>query len=393
MMSVINKKPNVPELRFPEFDGDWSVSKIDDMAIVRTGSRDTQNRVDDGKYPFFVRSDKIERINSWALDCPAVLTSGDGVGVGKNIHYYEGRFDFHQRVYAIYDFDQRLDAKFFFQFFRESFLRRVMRLSAKNSVDSVRMSMITEMPVPLPKRSEQQKIAEFLSAVDEKIAQLGRKKALLEDYKKGCMQKLFSRELRFKDDNGNDFPDWEEKRLGGISKIYDGTHQTPVYVDTGVPFYSVEHVTSNNFQKTKYITEAVFENEIRRVRIEKNDILLTRIGDIGTSKLIDWDVRASFYVSLALLKINKSSLPRFISQFIGSDFFQKELWHRTIHVAFPKKINLGEIGNCRINIPHPDEQRKIADFLSAIDSKIDCVAQELAHAQTFKKGLLQKMFV
>ena len=96
--------------------------------------------------------------------------------------------------------------------------------------------------------------------------------------------------------------DWSRINLRDIARIYDGTHQTPNYVESGVPFYSVEHVTSGNFDDTKLISEEVFAAESRRVVVEKGDILMTRIGDVGNAKYIDWNVRASFYVSLALLK-------------------------------------------------------------------------------------------
>ncbi|MCT3807219.1 restriction endonuclease subunit S [Elizabethkingia anophelis] len=155
-----------------------------------------------------------------------------------------------------------------------------------------------------------------------------------------------------------------------MCKIYDGTHQTPNYVESGIPFYSVEHITSNNFDKTKYISEEVYEKEIKRVKIEGGDILMTRIGDIGTSKYIDWNVKASFYVSLALIKQSSHINSKYLNQFISTDFFQKELWHRTIHVAFPKKINLGEIDNCIVNYPSNSEQKKISDFLSLLDERI-----------------------
>jgi type I restriction enzyme S subunit len=121
--------------------------------------------------------------------------------------------------------------------------------------------------------------------------------------------------------------------------------------------------------------------------------LITRIGDIGTCRLIDWDVKASFYVSLALIKANKISMSAFLAHFISSIDFQKELHKRTIHVAFPRKINLGEIGNCNLLVPSLDEQEKIANFLTAIDRKIDTLTRKIEQTEKFKKGLLQKMFV
>ena len=120
---------------------------------------------------------------------------------------------------------------------------------------------------------------------------------------------------------------------------------------------------------------------------------MTRIGDIGTSRYIDWDVNASFYVSIALLKQSSNCHSKYLHQFIGTKFFQNELWNRTIHVAFPKKINLGEIGNCLVKLPSLPEQTLIANFLSSLDQKIINTQTQITQTEQWKKGLLQKMFV
>jgi type I restriction enzyme S subunit len=183
-----------------------------EVAEIKTGKKDTQNQVEGGTYPFFVRSDTVERINSYSYDGEAILTSGDGVGVGKNFHYINGKFDFHQRVYSIRNFQDGYNGKYIFYYFSENFYNRVIRLSAKNSVDSVRMEFISEMELPYPSLPEQTRIASFLSSVDTKLQSLKKKKTLLEQYKKGIMQKIFSQTTPLKDQNGNNFPEWEEKK-------------------------------------------------------------------------------------------------------------------------------------------------------------------------------------
>ena len=182
-----------PRLRFPEFRsaGEWVPLCVAQFAKVTTGAKDTQNKVDGGRYPFFVRSQTVERIDSFAYDGEAVLTSGDGVGVGKNFHYIRGKFDFHQRVYSIYDFAEGVDGLFFYLYFSEHFGERVMRMSAKNSVDSVRMAMITEMSVMLPKLTEQQRIADCLTSLDDLITAATQELEALKIHKKGLMQQLF----------------------------------------------------------------------------------------------------------------------------------------------------------------------------------------------------------
>ncbi|MEO7215791.1 restriction endonuclease subunit S [Mucilaginibacter sp.] len=185
---------------------------------------------------------------------------------------------------------------------------------------------------------------------------------------------------------------WQVRKLGEICKIYDGTHQTPNYVQSGISFYSVENITSDNFKNTKYVSEAVYEKENKRVKIEKGDILMTRIGDIGTSKYVDWDVKASFYVSVALIKQSLGVDMRYLNQFISTNFFQRELWNRTIHVAFPKKINLGEISECVVFVPCIREQNKIASLLTLIDTRIHTQSKIIKDLKFFKSKLNKKIF-
>jgi len=185
---------------------------------------------------------------------------------------------------------------------------------------------------------------------------------------------------------------WEVKQLGKIAKVYDGTHQTPKYVMSGIPFYSVEHVTANQFTKTKYISPEVFAKENKRVRLEKGDILMTRIGNIGTTKYLDWEVCASFYVSLALIKQNRLYNSLYLNYFMTAHFFQLELWKRTIHLAFPRKINLGEIKKCHVLFPTFGEQQKLGSFFYTIDQYINNIEQQLSLWQSYKKGMMQRIF-
>lgn len=182
-----------PHLRFPDFQvaGEWETLTIGDVASVTTGKRDTQNKVDNGKYPFFVRSQTVERIDSFSFDGEAILTSGDGVGVGKNFHYITGKFDFHQRVYCIYNFKEYCSGQFIYQYFSANFFDHVRKLSAKNSVDSVRMPMITDMPLHLPTLPEQKRIADCLFSIDTLISSQSDRIAALQVHKSGLMQQLF----------------------------------------------------------------------------------------------------------------------------------------------------------------------------------------------------------
>ena len=155
-------------MRFPEFEGEWKKKKFDQICTIATGNKNTQDKEGDGDYPFFVRSETIERINSYSFDGEAILTAGDGVGVGKIFHYVNGKVGVHQRVYILSDF--KCFGKYAYYYFTSRFYNRVKRMSAKNSVDSVRRDMIAQMSISLPGFDEQSKIARFLSLLDERIA-------------------------------------------------------------------------------------------------------------------------------------------------------------------------------------------------------------------------------
>ena len=108
-------KPGYKRSEVGDIPVEWDVDYIEDVALVTTGSKNTQDRVEDGQYPFFVRSQTVERINTYSFDGEAVLTAGDGVGTGKVVHYVNGRFDVHQRVYRISNFSERIDGYFFYR--------------------------------------------------------------------------------------------------------------------------------------------------------------------------------------------------------------------------------------------------------------------------------------
>lgn len=406
---------NIPALRFPEFSEDWDEKKLADVTIkVGSGSTPTGGaNVYGNSGILFIRSQNVnenrlkledvvfisEKINSKMrgsiVEANDILLNITGASIGRSCvvpkSFKTGNVNQHVCIIRL---DKENSPRFLQLFISsEKGQKLVSEGQTGGGREGLNFHSIRGFKIFLPNLPEQQKIAAFLSAVDDKIEQLSRTKGLLTKYKKGVMQQIFDQKIRFKDDAGDYFSDWEKKELGKVCKVFDGTHMTPDYKDKGIPFYSVEHLTANNFTETKFISEEVFEKENNRVKLEKGDILMTRIGDIGTSKYISWSVKASFYVSLALIKQSSLINALFLNQYISSSAFQHELHKRTIHVAFPKKINLGEISNCEIVVPSPQEQQKIADFLTAIDKKIDLVNKQLEKTKTFKKGLLQKMFV
>ncbi|RNI32825.1 restriction endonuclease subunit S [Hanamia caeni] len=191
----------------------------------------------------------------------------------------------------------------------------------------------------------------------------------------------------FKDDG-----EWDEKTLAEISSaIFDGTHQTPKYIEKGIPFFSVENVVSGN--KNKFISQEDYLIATTKNKPEKGDILITRIGNIGFSKIVDWDFEFSIYVTLAVVKKSKRFDSYYLHSFFQSDYYQNEIRSKSLLNAVPCKINMDELRKSKVLLPdNIAEQQKIASCLSSLDEYITAESQKLEALKTHKKGLMQQLF-
>ena len=171
---------------FPE----WKTKKVGEICKIQTGKSNTQDETNSGLYDFYVRSPIVRKSNRYLFDCEAVLTVGDGVGTGKVFHYVTGKFDLHQRVYAMTNFSE-VSGKYFYYYFSQFFYDRVMKMTAKTSVDSVRYEMIDKMNIIFPSTEEQQLIENFLSNIENRLLHAEKTLVKLENTKKGLLQQLF----------------------------------------------------------------------------------------------------------------------------------------------------------------------------------------------------------
>ena len=230
--------------------------------------------------------------------------------------------------------------------------------------------------------AEQEKIAKLMELIEQRIHKQQALVDNLKKYKRGILRTLF---------NEKNACLWKSVKLKEVASIYDGTHQTPEYTSHGVKFVSVENI-ENLLGTKKYISSEAFHRDFK-VFPEVGDVLMTRIGDIGRASYVGFNEKIAFYVSLALFKCDTMLNGEYLRHFISTDQFQKELWERTLHIAFPKKINTGEIGECPILLPPFNEQIKIASICSSVDKKIHLAEKELSLFQLIKAGLLQQLFI
>lgn len=269
-------------------------------------------------------------------------------------------------------------------------------VATTNAQANINLQILNPLKIVAPSLPEQHKIAEFLGAVDEKIGQLDKKKALLEDYKKGCMQQLFSRTLRFKDDNGNDFPEWETKRLGDVFEEVDervGSQALPTYsISAGLGWVSQIEKFGRDIsgqQNEKYTAL-----ESGEFSYNKGNSKSFRFGCIYPNNTGEKIAVPNVFISFRR-KCENTSVG-FFAKLFESHYLDRGL--RTLISSGARmdgllNVNKADFFTLTIPYPHSNEQRKIADFLSAIDARIQLVTKELDHARTFKKGLLQQMFV
>jgi type I restriction enzyme S subunit len=185
--------------------------------------------------------------------------------------------------------------------------------------------------------------------------------------------------------------EWEEKSMEQISpSIFDGTHQTPTYTDIGIPFFSVENLVSGN--KNKFISKEDKLSATNKNKPEKGDILITRIGKIGFSAIVDWEYEFSIYVTLAVIKKSDLFDSYYLHCYIQSDRYQKEIQSKSLLNAVPCKINMEELRKTKVLIPKKNEQQKIAATLSSLDDLIAAQSEKIKALQSHKKGLMQQLF-
>lgn len=264
--------------------------------------------------------------------------------------------------------------------------KQVMTIAQGTKVLGLATSRLGKINLVIPQLPEQQKIASFLTDVDEEITKLTKKKTLLEQYKKGIMQKIFNQELRFKDDNGNAFPNWEEKKLGEVFKFKQGfqfgvSEQSETQFKGSVEFIRIINVTSDQNDK-RYVLDPGEEHHIN-----DEDLFMVRYGDAGR---VANGFRGVIANNMFRLLPKQEVDNMFFFYSIGRLY--NEIHSLSGSSTMPA-ISFTTIDKLKIKIPSIYEQTKIANFLSDIDLKIEALNTKKENSKAFKKGLLQQMFV
>ena len=353
---------------------DWEVTTIKQIADITTGNKNTQDAEEGGKYPFYVRSQNVERINSYSYDCEGIVTAGDGVGTGKIFHYVRGKFGLHQRAYLIYNFKD-FDSQYFYWYFSQYFYDRINQMTAKSSVDSVRKEMIEDMCILRAPIAEQRAIAEALSDVDGLIAALDKKIAKKRLIKQGAMQQLLTGKKRlpgFTDE-------WIKCELLTVCNVLDN-----------------KRVPLNDEQRTSGIYPYCGANGIvdyiDRYIFDEDLILIAEDGgnfDQYETRPIAYWMSGKYLVNnhAHVLKAKNEYNQRYI-------FYQLEHKDITDYIVGGTRTKLTRAQLDKIEISMPStyaEQQAISTILSDMDKEIADLEAQCDKYRLLKSGMMQKL--
>ena len=372
------------------YPSDWNNDIIDNIADVNTGIRDTQDRVKNGRYPFFIRSFEVQKLDEFDYDCEAVLTVGDGQ-IGKIFHYINGKFSAHQRVYVMSNF-KKIIGKYFFYNFSRFFYNEVMAQTAKTTVDSVRKPMITEMTLRYPADVKEQKI--IVKALDsfnkhiENLSKLIEKKKMIRD---GAVEDLVSGKKRLSNFSGK----WNYKPVKSITKdvITGGTPSTNIkeYWGGGIPWLASTEIHQKNIRNaTKNISDLGLLNSSAKIA-PKDSVLIALAGQgktRGTAAILGKNMAIN--QSLAALVCNEDNYYKFL--FYAIEMNYEALRELSSGDGGRGGLNKKLIKDFKINIPSDkNEQIAIADILSSMDKEIESLEKEKEKYLQLKSGAMDDL--
>ncbi|EKT3966109.1 restriction endonuclease subunit S [Flavobacterium psychrophilum] len=376
-----------PKLRFPEFNGNWELKKLGEISTITTGS--TPSTLVEEYYngdKLFVSPYDLQG-NRYVSKTKTTLTE---LGFSKGRKISKGSVLFvcigstigkvgiadnecltNQQINSL-SAKNNFSNDFIFTLL-ENNASEIKLLAGVNAVPQINKTDFSNIALYFPNYSEQTRIANFLYSVDEKLNLLKEKKSLLEEYKKGIMQKIFNQEIRFKDNNGNDFEAWKVNTLGEVStknssnvsanKIEDNFGEYIIYGASGV------------LKKVDFY-------------LQENDYISIIKDGAGVGRIFYCEGKTSVLGTMEMIKPNEDINTYFLYCLLNNIDFTAFITGSTIpHIYFK------DYSKVKCGIPCYAEQTKIANFLSAIDKKIELVSNQIQDTQEYKKGLLQQMFV
>lgn len=405
-----------PKLRFKEFDGDWVKTNFGKVAShisygltvrpeyiengiklisareISTGNIDFDNAPKISISDFMLLSDKAK-----PQKYDLFLSKTGSIGFTSIVETDE-KFAITQNIANIrLNNLSEQDPYFFLQQMRTtSFQLKAISVVNQSTIMDLQLGDIKKLEIGYPSKEEQTKIASFLSNVDEKISQLTQKHELLSQYKQGMMQKLFSQQIRFKADDGSEFGEWNKFLLGDcVDILTNGLSLDQNMNGNGFKVTRIETISNFNIDLSR-VGYVDTQSDISSYRLVVGDILFSNINSIAhIGKVVYIDKDYDIYHGMNLLRIQfkKNLDKKFMFYELSQKTFKQHFESIANKAVNQASINQTALKKTELCAPCLEEQIKIANFLSAIDQKIEVVAEQIEQAKTWKKGLLQQMFI
>lgn len=386
-------KKRVPELRFPEFEGEWEERKLGEVAEIIMGQSPKSENYNDDRIgiPLIQGNADIKNRRTSPTIYTTQITKMCNIGdlilsvrapVG-HIAISKHNACIGRGVCAI----KTIQSKYIYNYLLRN-ERKWKRYEQGSTFTSINSEVINDYSIWIPSLSEQQKIGNFFYKIDKKLELQQQRIEALKEYKKGMMQKIFSQEIRFKDDNGKDYPEWEEKRLGEVAEIkYGYTPSTKVPENFGGEYvwYGVTDLISKKIYKSKRTLSKKGYKENRL--INKGTLLMSFKLTIGSLSITEVDCFTNEAIANFTWK-----------EAISTNFMYYRLKTTNImkygnQAVQGITLNSDSLNSIIVLLPSYEEQTKIANFLSSLDKKIELEEEKLENFKQFKKGLMQKMFI
>ena len=398
-----------PKLRFKEFDDDWSPYVLKDFVSFRKGKGISKADISENGINECIRYGELYTTYGQVIDhihsktnvskSECILSKAGDVIIPAS---GETQIDIATASCVLHDdiilsgdlniLSHEENGSWLAYYLSSAKKLEIAQLAQGNSVVHLYSSQLKDLKINKPSKEEQTKIASFLSNVDEKISQLTQKLELLSQYKQGMMQKLFSQQIRFRADDGSEFGEWETTTLGLTGKFIGGgtpSKENSEFWEGSIPWISSSDLTEESIFKiniTRFISQNALNQSATKLVPANSILIVSRVG-VGKVAITPNEICTS--QDFTSLTLHKGSSIFFAYLIKSLTPYLLEMNQGTSIKGFIKD----DLANLELKIPCIEEQTKIANFLSAIDQKIEVVAQQIEQAKTWKKGLLQQMFI
>lgn len=397
-----------PKLRFSEFKDEWFETTLNNLSNkIGDGLHATPKYDENGEIPFIngnnlingkivinestklINSDEFKKYNQKFSNNSIFLSINGTIG---NIAFYNSESILLGKSVCFIDLSESSNKNLIYYILQSPVLiSKFEKELTGTTIKNLSLATVRNTKFLLPNLKEQTKIAEFLSAVDDKISQLSRQLELLNQYKKGVMQKIFSQEIRFKNDNGEDFGEWDEKSLDEITEVVGGgtpSTSNQEYWDGEIVWLTPSEINRKYISKSKRTISIEGVNNSSAKILPKGTVLFTSRATIGEVAIAQNEVTTNQGFQSFIVKTD--ILNEFLYYWL---IFNKNLFLERASGSTFLEVSKNSIKLMTISLPPFLEQQKIAEFLTAIDERIDHTTAQLNHTKQWKKGLLQQMFV